>query len=241
MTSGSPPNVAQRWRTLALLVAGVVLLAALILAGRPTRMAVFGPGTAGPHAARLSLHDTPQLAAPTAIHAYDETDRATHVLDCASGRGARELALHGCRADYRGAAFAYDSPLNPARTNARQGIYRSAPNTAQSAPRYAYRTGSQTDNALTDATGVSFRDSISSSLDSAHPQVFRPGDKIWAVDTELLPPGAVVPDGVPAGHVSVNATPEQIRAAIAREGSPLEAFGLRPLDDPGAFRLPGKR
>jgi hypothetical protein len=86
-----------------------------------------------------------------------------------------------------------------------------------------YRTGSRTDNALTDASGVSFRDSVSSSLSSEHPQVFRPGDKIWGLDTSKLPAGSVVRDGVPPGHVSVYATPEQIRAAIVQD--PLLSFG----------------
>lgn len=97
-----------------------------------------------------------------------------------------------------------------------------------------YRTGSRTDGALTDATGLSFRDSISSSADGA--QVFKPGDKIWAVDTAKLPAGSVVRDGVPAGHVSVNATPDAIRAAVF--GDPfLLGSGMKQLED-GSYRLP---
>lgn len=100
-----------------------------------------------------------------------------------------------------------------------------------------YRTGSRTDGALTDASGVSFRDSVSSSLSSEHPQVFQPGEKIWGVDTSQLPPGSVVRDGVPPGHVTVNATPEQIRKAIAND-SFLSDLGLKPLDEFGTYRLP---
>jgi hypothetical protein len=95
-----------------------------------------------------------------------------------------------------------------------------------------YRTGSLTDNALTDPSGVSFRSSVSSSADAQ--QAFRPGDKIWAIDPERLPPGSVVRDSNPDGHVSIFATPSQIRDAIA--DSPLLS-GLKSLED-GTWRLP---
>src|SRR5262249_56252282 len=65
---------------------------------------------------------------------------------------------------------------------------------AEDAGGLIYRTGARTDNALTDASGVSFRDSVSSSADRV--QVFRRGDQIWAVDTSKLPPGPVLRDGV---------------------------------------------
>jgi RHS repeat-associated protein len=97
-----------------------------------------------------------------------------------------------------------------------------------------YRTGSRTDAALTDPTGVSFRDSISSSADQI--QVFRAGDKIYAVDTSKLPPGSVIRDGVPNGHVSIRATPDQIRAAVVDDPD-LSGLGLKKLDD-GSYRLP---
>lgn len=105
-------------------------------------------------------------------------------------------------------------------------------------PQFIYRTGSQTENALTDASGVSFRESISSSADGQ--QVFRAGDKIYAADTGLLPQGSVVVDGVPAGHVSVFATPSEIQAAIARQGAnnPLSDLGLKALEDGSSYRLP---
>ena len=69
--------------------------------------------------------------------------------------------------------------------------------------------------------GVSFRDSISNPVPEpgqAPQPVLRPGRNYIEVDTSLLPPGSVVPDGgtvvngrlMPEGHVSVYATPEQI-------------------------------
>lgn len=105
-------------------------------------------------------------------------------------------------------------------------------------PQFIYRTGSQTENALTDAAGVSFRNSISSSANRA--QVFDPGAKIWAVDTAKLPPGSVVLDGNPAGHVSVLATPSEIRAAIIPQSpvNPLSNFGLKLLEDGTSYRIP---
>jgi RHS repeat-associated protein len=109
-----------------------------------------------------------------------------------------------------------------------------------SVPRYIFRTGSQTENALTDASGVSFRDSVSSAADGT--QTLRPGDKIWAIDTQKLPEGSVEYDGGsgpghPAGHVSVYATPDQIKAATVPDfpGNPLN--GLKQNAD-GTWRLP---
>lgn len=82
-----------------------------------------------------------------------------------------------------------------------------------------FRGGSQTDNALTDkGSGLSFRDSLSN---PANPDqaVLRPGEKYFGVDTSRLPPGSVVRDNVPPGHVSVNGlTPDQIRQAILDPG-----------------------
>jgi hypothetical protein len=105
-------------------------------------------------------------------------------------------------------------------------------------PQFIYRTGSQTEKALTDAAGVSFRDSISSSADGV--QVFDPGEKIWAVDTGKLPSGSVVLDGNPAGHVSVvNASPSQIRAATVPQSpaNPLSDLGMKELEDGVSYRL----
>jgi hypothetical protein len=103
--------------------------------------------------------------------------------------------------------------------------------TDEAASNLIFRTGAQTDNALTDAAGVSFRDSISSAADKT--RVFRPGDKMFAIDTNKLPKGSVVRDGVPDGHVSVFATPEQIRQAL----TDVPWLGLKRLAD-GSYRLP---
>ena len=46
----------------------------------------------------------------------------------------------------------------------------------------------------------------------------RPGDKIWSVDTSLLPKGSVSVDDVPSGHVSIFAAPEEIRGAVIPGG-----------------------
>ena len=67
-------------------------------------------------------------------------------------------------------------------------------------------------------------------------QVFKPGDKIYAVDTARLPPGSVVRDGMPAGHVSVRATPDEIRAAVFDDPF-LRDSGMKLLED-GSYRLP---
>jgi RHS repeat-associated protein len=104
--------------------------------------------------------------------------------------------------------------------------------------RYVFRTGSQTNRAYSDPTGVSTRGSISSSADKM--QIFEPGEKIYAIDTRLLPEGSALADDIPAGHVSVNATPDQIRLAIVPHGpdNPLQQLGLKPLKDLGCYRLP---
>ena len=146
-------------------------------------------------------------------------------------------------------AFDYDYPSAPLGSETRNPITRTSGSFGGLAeflaaeggiPNFIYRTGSQTENALTDAAGVSFRDSISSSANRA--QVFGPGEKIWAVDTSKLPSGSVVLDGNPAGHVSVLATPSEIRAAIVPQSpaNPLSDFGLKLLEDGTSYRIPKK-
>jgi hypothetical protein len=105
-------------------------------------------------------------------------------------------------------------------------------------PQSIFRTGSQTDEALTDPMGVSFRSSISSSADRV--QVFRPGEKIWAVATDQLPRGSVVLDKTPAGYITVKASPVEIRAATVPGGSgnPLDIL-LRHIAE-AFYRLPKK-
>jgi hypothetical protein len=103
--------------------------------------------------------------------------------------------------------------------------------------RYIFRSGSQSKNALTDPAGVSFRDSVSSSADGS--QTFRPGSKVFAVDTEMLPDGSVEYDGVPDGHVTVNATPAEIQGAVVRSFPDNPFEGLSQMQD-GSWRLPNK-
>ena len=55
----------------------------------------------------------------------------------------------------------------------------------------------------------------------------------WLIDTSMFPEGSVVWDGIPDGHVSVFATPDEIRAAIVD----IQDIGLKQLAD-GSYRLP---
>jgi hypothetical protein len=100
-----------------------------------------------------------------------------------------------------------------------------------------FRTGSRTDTSLTSDTGVSFRNSVSSSADGQ--QIFRPGDKIWSVDTSQLPDGSAVFDDDPPGHVSVFATPDEIRAAVVASGADnfLAQLGFKMLEEPGSYKI----
>jgi len=64
---------------------------------------------------------------------------------------------------------------------------------------------------------LSFRDSISNPWPLAPGQrpVLQPGKPFFGIDTDLLPPGSVIPDGVPPGHVSVfDVDPSVVRDAV---------------------------
>ena len=189
-------------------------------------------------------------SSPVATYGYDDHHSPAQFVDTNSERGPpaahdRATTVYDARAlllsPDSAAAGARSSPSRSGAASwGRSASVRGdvvAADTADDVGGMIYRTGSRTDNALTDASGVSFRDSVSSSLSSQHPQIFRPGDKVWAVDTSRLPPGAVVRDGVPPGHVSVNATPGQIRDAIVDDPF-LGGLGLKPLDELGSYRLP---
>lgn len=75
-------------------------------------------------------------------------------------------------------------------------------------PPLIYRAGGKTANNFTarsiDDGSLSFRSSISNPIGSSGRPVFRPGDNVHAIDTNLLPKGSVVTDNNPAGHVSVS-------------------------------------
>jgi RHS repeat-associated protein len=84
-----------------------------------------------------------------------------------------------------------------------------------------FRSGGSNPGNLTMREGedaLSFRDSLSNPIDSATNPVFRPGSKYIAVDSSKLPDGTVVRDNMPPGHVSVTASPEQIKNAIIDRG-----------------------
>ena len=99
------------------------------------------------------------------------------------------------------------------------------PQNIQDCPKI-YRGGRNNDSAIkdirADPDGVSFRDSLSNPRpEPGQPPlpVLRPGKPFIEVDTSKLPPGSVIHDNSPPGHVSVKATPEQIANAINKAGS----------------------
>jgi RHS repeat-associated protein len=70
-----------------------------------------------------------------------------------------------------------------------------------------------------DEGALSFRDSLSNPIDAAAKPVMNPGKPWVAVDTTKLPPGSVIPDGVPPGHVTViGATPQELQDAVIDTG-----------------------
>lgn len=86
-------------------------------------------------------------------------------------------------------------------------------------PGFIYRQGrANPGNLVPGADGtVSFRDSLS----NPYPQrpgegpVFNFGKDYFCVDTSKLPPGSVIPDNIPPGHVGVTGvTPSQIKDAV---------------------------
>jgi len=88
-------------------------------------------------------------------------------------------------------------------------LTKAKPPTLAEVPDVVYRGGSPSPSNLTprpsDAGILSFRDSLSNPWPLAPGQrpVFQPGKPYFGVDTDLLPTGSVIPDGVPPGHVSV--------------------------------------
>ena len=89
---------------------------------------------------------------------------------------------------------------------------------AKEIPPIIYRGGKPSPSNLKQGPGedaLSFRDSLSNPLPKTDRPVFRPGDDYIGIDTSKLPPGSVVPDNVPLGHVSVKGvTPEQLQKAV---------------------------
>jgi len=73
-------------------------------------------------------------------------------------------------------------------------------------PEVIYRGGGRSPSNLTLREGeeaLSFRSSLSNPYPSGRQPVFRPGREYIGIDTSGLPPGSVVVDNVPQGHVSV--------------------------------------
>jgi hypothetical protein len=85
-----------------------------------------------------------------------------------------------------------------------------------------YREGGQNPGNLKPQLGkegVSFRDSLSNPYPKGKRPVFSPGHEYIEVDPSRLPPGSVIWDDVPPGHVDVVRTPpDVIRKAIIKKG-----------------------
>jgi hypothetical protein len=81
-----------------------------------------------------------------------------------------------------------------------------------------YRAGDASPSNLTPRPGekgLSFRDSKSNPYPKGARPVFPPGGKYIEVDPTRLPPGSVIPDNLPPGHVTVLPAPlEVLRNAI---------------------------
>ena len=90
-------------------------------------------------------------------------------------------------------------------------------------PKVIYRQGTPSPSNLTprgvDAGDLSFRDSLSNRRGTGQPPVLNPGKDFIGIDTSKLPPGSVIYDNVPPGHVTVRGvTPEQLKAAVVERG-----------------------
>jgi RHS repeat-associated protein len=90
-------------------------------------------------------------------------------------------------------------------------------------PAVIYRAGTPSPSNLTpravDSGVLSFRSSLSNPINSASRPVLGPGETYIGIDTSQLPPGSVVADDVPPGHVSVvGVSPQELRAAVIQRG-----------------------
>jgi hypothetical protein len=75
-----------------------------------------------------------------------------------------------------------------------------------------FRSGKPNPSNLSDPDGLSFRDSLSDPIGPETKPVFTK-DEYIQVDVSKLPEGSAVRDNNPPGHVTVRATPEQIKNA----------------------------
>jgi RHS repeat-associated protein len=88
-------------------------------------------------------------------------------------------------------------------------------------PPVIFRSGNPNPGNLTprpiDQGNLSFRDSLSNPypLEPGQKPVFGRGDSYFGVDTSKLPPGSVIPDNTPPGHVTVRGVPpEALKDAV---------------------------
>jgi hypothetical protein len=85
-----------------------------------------------------------------------------------------------------------------------------------------FRSGGKNPGNLTPRPGeegLSFRDSLSNPYPKGDRPVFRPGDKYIEVDPLRLPPGSVMRDNIPPGHVTVSPSPVEVLIdAIIKQG-----------------------
>lgn len=92
-------------------------------------------------------------------------------------------------------------------------------------PSTIFREGNPSPGNLTprsvDEGILSFRDSLSNPwpLQPGQRPVFRPGEPYFQIDTTKLPPGSVIPDNIPPGHVGVqNVAAKILKDAVSGRG-----------------------
>jgi RHS repeat-associated protein len=90
-------------------------------------------------------------------------------------------------------------------------------------PSTIYRAGRPSPSNLKPRPGedaLSFRNSLSNPLPNTGRPVFRPGDDYFGIDPSKLPPGSVIHDNAPPGHVSVQGVPPDVlKNAVTTKGS----------------------
>jgi RHS repeat-associated protein len=89
-------------------------------------------------------------------------------------------------------------------------------------PEIIYREGKPNPGNLRTRPGedaVSFRGSLSNPVPGGARPVLRPGEPYFGIQTSRLPPGSVIPDNIPPGHVSVKGVaPEVLQDAVSVRG-----------------------
>lgn len=168
--------------------------------------------------ALVHLDDLPGTAALDPAQAPALSEVVSHgMLDSVANEVSGEAALQSISTS-AGSAEATNSFIERATGGATK---------AADIPGTIYRGGGSSPSNLKMRPGedaLSFRDSLSNPLEPGSP-VLHPGRDYIGIDTSKLPPGSVVPDGVPGsaltppGHVSVYVTdPDVLKAAIIEKG-----------------------